>query len=186
MASSSFFDRTRWAQSRFVQTRLLQTPEDALRHVDLLTKGLKKVAWAGMAGGAGCAVLALLVGQFLAPHTAPSNAIPGTRELSGVLLVDWFMAIALLVFSTLYLIAGWGLSHQKSWARYTAAAVFLSKVLLCVWLGRGSIGTMIVFLFVASWDLYGLWVLLSKQTGQLFAASQASPASGKPATRSIA
>lgn len=176
MDRGSFFTR-----NRFIQSRLVQSPEAALRHVDMLTKGLKKVAWAGMAGGLGCAVLALLVGQFLAPHTAPSSAIPGTQELSGVLLVDWFMAIALLVFSVLYLFAGWGLSHQKPWARYTAAAVFLSKVLLCVWLGRGSIGAMIVFLLVASWDLYGLWVLLSKHTGQLFTASQASPASGKPA-----
>ena len=53
-----------------------------------------------------------------------------------------------------------------------AAAMFLAKVLLCVWLGRGSIGAMIVFLIVAAWDIYGLWVLLAKESGQLFSSSQ--------------
>ena len=161
-------------QNRFLQRGLVQSPEDALRHVDLLTKGLKKLAWAGMAGGAGCAVLAFLVGQFLAPHATLASPVPGTQELTGVLLVAWFMAAALLGFSALYLIAGWGLSHQKPWARYTAAAVFLAKVLLCLWLGRSSIGAMVALLFIASWDLYGLWVLVSRGTGQLFASSRTS------------
>ena len=188
MGSGSFFGQNRFGQTRLgkarlIQTHLIQTHEDALRHIDLLTKGLKKLAWAGLAGGTGCGVLALLVGHFLAPHNAQSAAIPGTRELTGVLLVAWFMATALLGFSILYLIAAWGLSHQKSWARYAAAGVFLAKVLLCVWLGRGSIAAMMVFLLFASWDLYGLWVLLSKQTGHLFTSSQVS---GKPASRPAA
>jgi hypothetical protein len=113
--------------------------------------------------------------------TPQSSAVPGARELSGVSLVAWFLAIALLVFSTLYLIAGWGLSHQKPWARYTATVTFLAKVLLCVWLGRGSLGAMIVFLFVAGWDLYGLWVLLAKETGQLLSSPVTNQRVVKPA-----
>ena len=157
----------------------IQGSEDALRHVTLLEKGLKKVAWAGMIGGAGCGLLALLMGQMFV--TPQSSAVPGARELSGVSLVAWFLAIALLVFSTLYLIAGWGLSHQKPWARYTATVTFLAKVLLCVWLGRGSLGAMIVFLFVAGWDLYGLWVLLAKETGQLLSSPVTNQRVVKPA-----
>jgi hypothetical protein len=160
----------------FVQNR-----EDARRHLDLLVKGLRKVAWAGLAGGAGCGALAILVAHFLVTPGPQSSAIPGARELSGISFVAWFMTIALLAFSTLYLIAGWGLSHQKSWGRYMAAAVFLAKVLLCLWLGRGSIGAMIVFLVVAAWDLYGLWVLLSKETGELFTSPAPSQATTKPA-----
>ena len=43
----------------------IQRPEDALRHVTLLAKGLKKIALAGWVGGSSCAVLALLVGHYL-------------------------------------------------------------------------------------------------------------------------
>jgi hypothetical protein len=156
MAGSSFF---------------VQTPEAALRHVNLLAKGLKKVAWAGLAGGVGCSALAALVSHLLVTSSPQPITTPGFREMSGITFVTWFMALALLGFSTLYLIAGWGLSNQNPWARYMAAAVFLAKVLLCVWLGRGSLGAMIVFLTVAVWDIYGLWVLLAKESGQLFTSS---------------
>jgi hypothetical protein len=40
---------------------------------------------------------------------------------------------------------------------------------------------MIVFLVVAAWDLYGLWVLLSKETGELFTSPAPSQATSKPA-----
>ena len=73
------------------------------------------------------------------------------------------MASALLVFSSLYYVSGWGLDHQKNWARYFATGTLLAKVLLCVWLGRSSLAAMILFLLIASWDFYGLWVLLSKE-----------------------
>src|SRR5271157_2335151 len=159
----------------------LQRPEDVQRHVTILAKGLKKVAYAGLAGGAGCGILAILLGHFLVTPGPQPNAIPGSQEISGITFVTWFMAIALLVFSSLYLVAGWGLSHQKGWARYTAAATFVAKVLLCVWLGRATVSAMIVFLFIASWDLYGLWVLLSKQTGQLFSSPQTNQPRVKPA-----
>src|SRR5580700_1471876 len=158
MAGSSFF---------------IQNSEDALRHVHLLAKGLKKVALAGLVGGLGCGVMAVLLSHFLATPTQ-SNAVPGFHELSGITFVASFMSIALLVFSGLYFLAGWGLSQQKGWARYTAAATFVAKVLLCVWLGRGAVGAMIVFLLVAAWDFYGLWVLLSKETGQLFSSRETS------------
>lgn len=92
--------------------------------------------------------------------------------MSGIVFVAWFMASALLLFSTFYFIAGWSLSQRKAWARYTGATAFVFKVLLCVWLGRGSIGAMIVFLLIAGWDFYGLWVLLSKETGQIFASPE--------------
>ena len=91
------------------------------------------------------------------------------------------MTIGLIGFSSLYLVIGWGLSHQKQWSRHAAGVVFVLKVLLCVWVGRASIGAMVVFLLIASWDLYGLWVLLSKETAQLFASPEPRQASGKPA-----
>jgi hypothetical protein len=152
----------------------IQRPEDALRHVEMLAKGLKKVAVAGWVGGAGCAALALLVSHYLGVRHTDSNAIPGFREMSGITLVVSFMATALLVFSSLYFLSGWGLAHQKSWARYSAAATFLAKVLLCVWLGRGSLASMIIFLMIAGWDFYGLWVLVSKETAQLLSPPQTS------------
>jgi hypothetical protein len=166
MASGSFF---------------IQRPEDALRHINLLTKGLKQVAWAGFAGGAGCSVMAVLLGHFLMTPSPQSNAVPGVPEISGITSVAWFMGIALLAYSSLYLVTSWGLSRQKKWARYAAAAVFISKVLLCVWLGRGSVAAMIVFLLIASCDLYGLWVLLSNATGQVFSSQEVSRVSAKPA-----
>jgi hypothetical protein len=166
MASSSFF---------------IQSSEDALRHVNLLAKGLKKVAIPGLVGGAGCGVMAVALGHVLVTPSPSSNALPGFHELSGITFVASFMAIALLLFSSLYFIAGWGLSHQKAWARYTAAATFIAKVVLCVWLGRGSVVAMIVFLLIAGLDLYGLWVLLSAVTGQLFSSPQARQANVKPA-----
>jgi hypothetical protein len=161
----------------------VQTPEDARRHVNLLASSLKKVALAGLIGGAGCGVLAVLLGHFLVPPSVQSTAIPGTRELSGISFVTWFMTIGLLVFSALYFISGWGLSQQKSWARYTAAGTFIFKVLLCVWLGRGSIGAMFVFLMIAGWDVYGLWVLLSKGTAQVFSSPQVNSGFDSPTTK---
>ena len=161
---------------------LIQRREDALRHVNLLAKGLKKVALAGVVGGTGCGVMAVLLGHFLVTPASPqANAVPGFHELSGITFVATFMAIALLLFSALYFISGWGLARQMGWARYTAAGTFVGKVLLCVWLGRGSVGAMIVFLLVAAWDFYGLWVLLSKETGQLFSSLDPSQPSVKPA-----
>jgi uncharacterized membrane protein len=161
----------------------LQTPEEARRHVTLLEKGLKKVGWTGMVGGAGCGMIAMLLGRFMTLSGPQSSGIPGARELSGVSLVAWFLTIGLLFFSILYLVASWGLSHQKSWARYMAASVFLLKVLVCVWLGRGSIGAMCIFLFVAAWDFYGLWVLLAKETGHLFSSPALPPAFESPTTK---
>lgn len=160
----------------------IQRPEDAQRHVDLLAKGLKKVAIAGWVGGAGCTALAALVSHFLVTRSTQPNSVPGFQEISGITFVTWFMALALLVFSTLYFMAGWGLVHHTKWARYTAAGVFIAKVLLCVWLGRGGFAAMFVFLLIASWDLYGLWVLLSDETGKLFSPRQPAPALSYPPT----
>ncbi len=166
MASRSFF---------------IQSPEDAQRHVALLAKGLKSVAKVALVGGAGCGLMAILLSHFLLAPSPQSNAVPGVPELSGIAFVAWFMATAMLIFSGLYFVAGWGLSHRKPWARYTAAATFVAKVLLCVWLGRGSAGAMIVFLVIASWDFYGLWVLLSKETEQFLSSPKTTQASIKPA-----
>jgi hypothetical protein len=167
----------------------IQRPEDAARHLKVLTQALKKVALAGLVGGAGCAFMALLLGRFLTlsnPNSSATHANPGVPELSGIAFVAWFLATALVVFSILYFIAGWGLGHQKPWARYAAGAVFTLKILLCIWLGRASLAAMILFLLVAGFDFYGIWVLLSKQTEQLFRAPEASAletskANGKPA-----
>lgn len=169
MASGSFLIQ----RSLFVRTQ-----EDALRHLDQLAKGLKKVGIVGLIGGASCGVMAVLLGRVLVTQQQPTT-VPGLHEMSGVTFVAAFMATALLVFSSLYLLAAWGLPQRKSWARYTAAATFLAKLLLCVWLGRGSFAAMLVFLMVAGWDLYGLWVLLSKETGQLFTPQGTIPA-GNP------
>jgi hypothetical protein len=159
----------------------IQRPEDALRHVQQLAKGLKKIATAGWIGGASCTLLAALVSHFLVTGGTNPNPLPGSREISGITLVTWFMAVALLVFSSLYYVSGWGLERQKSWARIFAVGTFLAKVLLCVWLGRGSFSAMFVVLVIAIWDFYGLWVLLSKETAQLFASSNTARASVKPA-----
>jgi len=166
----------------------IQHPEDAVRHVGTLAKGLKKVAVAGWIAGAGCTMLALLVSHFImAPSRLPK---PGSQEITGVTLVAWFLALSLLLFSTLYFVAGWGLAGRKPWARNVAGGTFLLKVLLCAWLGRGSLAGMLVFLSIAGCDLYGLWVLLSNETGRLFQSpapsseaqsSETSQAPAKPA-----
>ncbi len=157
----------------------VQTSEDALRHVNLLANGLKKVAIAGWICGAGCGAMAILLARILI-NPDHSNSAPG-HEMAGLTFVAAFMASALLVFSTLYFLSGWGLSHQLPWARYAAAGTFLAKILLCVWVGRGSFRGMIFFLMVAAWDFYGLWVLLSKETGQLLTSTEVRQPSGKPA-----
>jgi hypothetical protein len=159
----------------------IHTSDDAQRHVTMLAKGLKKVGIAGLVGGAGCGVMALLLARVLLNSGASSNAVPGAQEMSSITFIATFMSTALIVFSILYLIASWGLSHQQSWARYTAAGTFAAKLLLCVWLGRSSVVAMILFLMVAGWDIYGLWVLLSKETGQLFTSPQSTQVSAKPA-----
>jgi len=166
MASRSFF---------------IQSQEAAQRHVALLARGLKSIAIVALVGGAGCAVMAILLDHFLGTPGPQPNAVPGARELSGITFVAWFMAAAMLLFSCLYFVAGWGLSRRKAWARYAAAATFVAKVLLCVWLGRGSLGAMLVFLVIASWDFYGLWVLLSKETEQFLSSPKTTQASIKPA-----
>jgi hypothetical protein len=150
----------------------VQNSEDALRHVNQLADGLKKVALAGWVCGVGCGAMAIMLARML--HTS-GNGTGGLAFIAG------FMAAALFIFSTLYYLSGWGLSRQLPWARYTAAGTFIAKILLCVWLGRSSVAAIIFFLMVAAWDLYGLWVLLSKETGQLFASTEVSQASGKPA-----
>lgn len=161
----------------------IQRPEDALRHVATLTKGLKKIAIAGWIGGFASTILAVLVTHFITPPTAASSATPGVHEISGIVFVAWFMALAMLLFSTLYFVAGWGLAQKKPWARYAAAISFLLKILLCVWLGRGSASAMFVFLLIAAWDFYGLWVLLSKETALLFEPSPQLSASVTRATK---
>jgi len=154
----------------------IQRPEAAVRHLEILTQGLKKVALAGFVSGGGCVVLALLVGRSLGAYNVHASDNPGGMAISGMSLVIWFMALALIVFSSLYLIVSWGLARRTTWSRHAASIVFVLKVLLCVWLGRTSPGVMFIFLLISTFDLYGLWVLLSKETGQLFA----SPESTQP------
>jgi hypothetical protein len=159
----------------------IQDPDKALRHVNLLAKGLKKVAIAGWVAGLSSTVLALLLNRFVVTPGPQASATPGFRELSGIAFVAWSLAIALLGFSTLYFVSGWGLAHQKNWGRYAAAGTFVLKVLFCLWLGRATLSATLVFLFISSCDIYGLWVLLSKETGQLFSVPQPNQAQIKPA-----
>ncbi len=163
------------------RTFFLQRPDDARRHVDLLARGLKKVAYVGWCAGVACTLLALIVSHFMVTRPAEPNSLPGFKEISGITVVAWFMAIALLFFSTLYFVSGRGLAQQKPWARYLGSGTFLMKVLLCVWLGRGSVRAMVVFLVIAIGDFYGLWVLLSAAAGQLFTSPESSQAGVKPA-----
>ena len=149
-------------------------PEDAQRHVSALAKGLRKIAIVGWVAGVGCSGLAMLVTHVFVTSNSGPNPVPGFQELSGIAFVAWFMAVAMLAFSSLYFVAGWGLANQKPWGRYVGAGAFVLKVLLCLWLGRGSVVAMFVFLAISSWDFYGLWVLLSKETGQLFQSRQPS------------
>ncbi len=168
-------------RSLVVRSLVLQTQDDALRHLNVLTQALKKVALAGLVGGIGCGVIASLLQRSLGNNSPQGTNSPGLPELSGITAVAGFIAVALIVFSIAYLIASWGLSRRQIWARYAAAAVFVFKVLLCVWLGRASLGSMIVFAMIASLDLYGLWVLLANEAGQLFSAAATSHAGSKPA-----
>ena len=163
MATSSFF---------------IQSPENARRHINLLATGLKKVAIAGCVGGVACTALAVLLIHFLVIRGTPANPVPGFKEMSGIVLVAWVMAVGMLLFSSLYYVCGWALSKQKPWARYAAAGTFLLKILLCVWLGRNSIAAMVLVLMIAGWDFYGLWVLLSKETAQLL---HLAPTDARPA-----
>jgi len=159
----------------------VKNPEDALRHLTQLVQGLKKVAVAGIIGAVLCGIMAGLLSRFLAPSPNRPNAPRGFPEMSAISSVIWFMAIALIVFSCLYQLVAWGLAQQKQWARYTAAGTFVAKILLCIWLGRWTVQAMVVFLGISSWDFYGLWVLLSKETGHLFSSSHISQVSAKPA-----
>jgi len=159
----------------------IQHREDAERHVALLAKGLKSVAKVAAVGGAGCGLLAILLNHFLVTPPPQPHAVPGAQELSGIEFVARFMATAMLAFAGLYFVSGWGFSHRKPWARYIAAATFVAKVLLCVWLGRGSVGAMVVFLCIAGLDFYGLWVLLAKETEQFLSSPKTTQATIKPA-----
>lgn len=158
----------------------IHSPEDAARHVNALAAGLRKLAISGWITGAFCTILALFVSYYLTGFMNRAGATPSSRGTFGIAFLAWAMAIALLGFSTLYFVAGWGLAQKKSWARYFAAGTFLLKTLLCIWIGLNSLAAMIVFLLLAGWDLYGLWVLLAKETGQLLASPSATPASVEP------
>ncbi len=149
----------------------IQSPEDARRHMNLLASGLKKVALAGAVGGAGCTALAVFLTNVLIIRGTQANPAPGSQETSTITVVAWSLAIAMLLFSGLYYLSGWAIEKQKPWSRYAASGTFLLKILLCVWIGRGSVAAMIVFLLIATGDFYGLWVLLSKVTGSLFSSS---------------
>lgn len=158
----------------------IQRPEDAARHINTLATGLRKFAISGWISGAACTALALFVSRYFTGFMVRAGAASGSHQMSGIAVIAWAMAIALLGFSTLYFIAGWGLAQRKPWSRYTAAGTFLLKTLLCIWVGLSSPAAMIIFLLLAAWDLYGLWVLMSKETGQLLTPSRATPTSVEP------
>lgn len=158
----------------------IQHPEDAARHVNTLATGLRKFAISGWISGAACTALALFVSHYFTGFMVRSGAAFGSHEMSGIAVIAWAMAIALLVFSTLYFVAGWGLAQKKPWSRYAAAGTFLLKTLLCIWVGLSSPAAMVIFLLLAGWDLYGLWVLMAKETGQLLSPAPPTPASVKP------
>jgi hypothetical protein len=156
--------------SFFVQSR-----EDALRHLNLLTQGLKRLAIPGLISGLGCGLMGLLLRRFLT--FSPS----GASGDGGFTSIAWFLATVLVVVSIIYLILAWALARHNRWARYAAASTFALKILLCVWLGLASFSTLLILLLFSSIDVYGLWVLLSQETGLLFSSPEASQASGKPA-----
>lgn len=157
------------------ETFSIQNPADALRHLQILTQGLKRIAIPGMISGVGCAVIAVLLGRFLGSNR------PGSSDGFGLTPIAWFLAAALIVISSLYLVIAWGLAHHVKWARHAAAIVFILKIALCFWFGLASLSALVILLLFSSVDIYGLWVLLSKETGQLFSSPHASQASPKPA-----
>ena len=154
---------------------IIQNPEDAQRHLQMLTQGLKRVAVPGLISGVGCGVIAVLLGRFVVINN------PGSGEGIGLTSVAWLMAAVLASISSAYLFVAWALARRKRWARYAAAAVFVLKILFCVRFGLASLSTLVILLLFSSVDFYGLWVLLSKKTGQLFSSPEPSRASGKPA-----
>jgi hypothetical protein len=158
----------------------IQSPEDAARHVNTLAAGLRRFAITGWISGAACVAMALFVSRYITGFINRPSVSAASQPTSSIAFLAWAMAIALLGFSTLYFIAGWGLTQKKPWSRYAAAGVFLLKTLLCIWVGLSSAAAMIAFLLLAGWDLYGLWVLLSKEAGHLLNPTHASPASVKP------
>ena len=89
--------------------------------------------------------MGMLLARSMIFNTPDASGSPGFHEMSGIASIAWFMAGALIVFSILYLVAGAGLSRQKPWARYTAGSTFVVKVVLCVWLGHASVGSLLVF-----------------------------------------
>jgi hypothetical protein len=156
------------AASTFFLQRPRLHPDDARRHLGLLVRGLKNIAYVGWSSAAGCTFLALLIGRFLFTRPTQPGTVSDFQGLSAIVFVAWFMAIAMLVFSTLYFVSGFGLARQKTWAHYMASVTFMTKILLCLALGRISIRAMLVFLVISSWDFYGLWVSLSAPVAQLF------------------
>jgi hypothetical protein len=93
--------------------------------------------------------IAGLVGMSASPEDA-AIAVP-ILGLAGTAL-----AVVVLLFSAPGLITGWGLLKLRSWAR------ILGIVLAVISLINFPIGTAV--------GIYGLWVLLTKETERLFVA----------------
>lgn len=148
----------------------IQRPADARLHLGRLTAGLKRLAVVGLVVAGCCGLIAILLGwQFLdltyRPH--PNDGL-GILGIFGLAFLAGAATVVLVGFSALYLVLSWSLARRWKWSRYAGRVIFSLKILLSVFLGLSSPQTMIAFLVVASWDLYGLWVMLSKGTEQLF------------------
>ena len=154
----------------------VQSPEDARRHLEQLIAGLKKAGIGGLALSAVCTALAM----FLTRLVSPTAATSGLNGVGSVALVAWWMAGALAFFSVMYIVSSYGLANRKGWARYFAAGAFALKIVLCLWLGRASLAASLLLLSMVILDVYGLWILLGKETGALFAPASA-PATNQPA-----
>lgn len=112
----------------------------------------------------GGATLATIVGMSAPPEDA-AVAVP----VVGV--VGTLVAAVLLLCSLPGVIAGWGLLKLRPWAR-----------VLGIVLAALAILSFFAFPFTTAVGIYGLWVLLTKDTERLFnAAAAATPAAVPPA-----
>jgi hypothetical protein len=94
-----------------------------------------------------------LIGQSGDPDAQTGQAIMG--------LVGMFGSVFFFVMALPYLICGWGLLKFKPWAR------IMGIIMCALSLIKIPIGTLI--------GIYGLWVLLTKETENLFAKPAGTP-----------
>jgi len=127
-------------------------------HVKIL--GILNIVFGGLGVLIGLVVFLILggVGAFVgAADQSPDSAVAAPI----LVIVGTFVLILLLVLSLPSIIAGFGLLHFKPWAR------ILTIVL--------SVLHLLNFPFGTALGIYGLWVLLNKDTERMFQSAPVVP-----------